>query len=280
MFVRILGLSAVASAIAVFFACSPPPPQICPNGMWPYDDMTSVPLDTVLEIRIGEPLPHDVPPLDLGIHLRNAQGPVALSFEVDAAEGLIRATPAEPLLPGEDYWLSGIDWHELDLVHPHWWPGRDFGRDHVEISFSTGGTPSYLGTAALGDGQRVMVFSEAVDPDSLADHLRWVGPESTAATDTGEAPESRQPHTLAARVEGPFFGQSHMIVVQGPPRGAEDYQLEATEGVISEDGALVRFDGPGGHTYTEYGESFQTRQLSSAVLPRFRGEPFCASLLW
>lgn len=162
-------IGAAATGIAALVACSYDDPPPCPNGVWPFDGATGVPLDVVIVVQTGDALPADLPPLDGAVHLTTANGnrEVPLRTEVDGPSGEIRVVPDRPLEPDTEYLLGAVDWYWRS-EHPHWWGDADFGRDYTLTTFTTASRPALLAVYPSDeDDTIILAFSEAMDPSSL-----------------------------------------------------------------------------------------------------------------
>lgn len=256
---RWVALGAVTAVIAVTVACSYYIPPECPNGVFPFDGQTAVPLDTVIVVQTGEPLPPDAPPLDGTVTLRTANGEdVPFTLTADQASGELRIVPDEPLEPGTRYELGAVDWYALG-EYPHWWGPTDWGRDFSLTTFSTRSRPELLALYPAGDDATfVLAFSEPVDLASLEGRLWW----GATATDLFEETVVLD---LEVAVLGRFDDSDHLVWIE--PIGVE-------EGILL---GSLRLDPGAVATSGEPLEGRDAAFVGEASMPieRFSGQPFC-----
>ncbi len=263
-------LGSMAAALGAALACSPHDDPFCPNGVWPFDGQTAVPLDVVIVVQTGEALPDDAPPLDGTITLTTEDGrAVPFTTEVDTRTGELRVIPDEALEPNTRYELGAVDWYQL-AEYPHWW-GRHVGRDYTLTHFATGSEPALLEALPIDDGSEVFVvaFSEPIELDSL-EGLLWVtsrdGGSSASSPFDLTPPASGGPTEL--EVLGTVEGDPHLVEVRSMD-GLLPFELAE---LLLHDGARSVT----GERVPSASIGLSSLELGGAdPIARFSGAPYC-----
>lgn len=223
----------------------------CPLGASPWDGRSEVPPDVVVELGTGRgPLPDDVPPIEPGVTFTDENGaPVPFHARYLPELGLVRIVPREPLREGHQYSVFGVNWFAL-RGGEHWWGEVPFAHDPTSTTFFVGSRPRAVAAWALADDTVVLVFSEPMDPATLAGRVRFVQDHVGAWDVEILGPWDGDPSLIQVLPTGdgvPVDGRRELVVSRGATaRSGLPLEDDAHLGVdldAEDDGRLIRYQG-------------------------------------